>query len=145
MQSPKALYVKRCSQKFHKIHRKTPVLESLFLMKLQASKVRLWHRCFPVNFVKFQRTPFYRTPLDDCFLKFQHEVKKNHILLRHGYRFQQFLLKNERLQWYYINAVAVSERGKVILISVAPDYCLRYLNNKKIRWLFSNPCVTKIA
>ena len=27
-------------------------------------KKRLWHRCFPVNFVKFLRTPFfYRTPL----------------------------------------------------------------------------------
>ena len=22
-------------------------------------KKRLWHRCFPVNFVKFRRTPFY--------------------------------------------------------------------------------------
>ena len=22
-------------------------------------KKRLWHRCFPVNFVKFLRTPFY--------------------------------------------------------------------------------------
>ena len=35
-----------------------------FLIKLQASglqlylKKRLWHRCFPVNFVKFLRTPF---------------------------------------------------------------------------------------
>ena len=27
-------------------------------------KKRLWHRCFPVNFVKFLRTPFlHRTPL----------------------------------------------------------------------------------
>ena len=26
-------------------------------------KKRPWHRCFPVNFVKFLRTPFYRTPL----------------------------------------------------------------------------------
>ena len=25
-------------------------------------KKRLLHRCFPVNFVKFVRTPFYRTP-----------------------------------------------------------------------------------
>ena len=33
-------------------------------------KKRLWHRCFSVNFVKFLRTPFYRTPLDDCFLIF---------------------------------------------------------------------------
>ena len=33
------------------IHRKTPVPESLL-------KKRLWPRCFPVNFAKFQRTPF---------------------------------------------------------------------------------------
>ena len=27
-------------------------------------KKRLWHKCFPVNFVKFLTTPFfYRTPL----------------------------------------------------------------------------------
>ena len=27
-------------------------------------KKSLWHRCFPVNFMKFLRTPlFYRTPL----------------------------------------------------------------------------------
>ena len=25
-------------------------------------KKKLWHRCFPVNFVKFLRTHFYRTP-----------------------------------------------------------------------------------
>ena len=30
-------------------------------------KKRLWHRCFPVNFVKFFRTFFYRIPPDDCF------------------------------------------------------------------------------
>ena len=28
---------------------------------------KLWHRCFPVNFANFLRTPFFRTPLDDCF------------------------------------------------------------------------------
>ena len=33
--------------------------QSLFLIKLQALlKNRLWHKCFPVNFVKFSRTPF---------------------------------------------------------------------------------------
>ena len=31
-------------------------------------KKRPWHRCFPLNFAKFLRTPFfYRTPTDDCF------------------------------------------------------------------------------
>ena len=34
---------------------------SLFLIKLRSAtlfKKRLWHRCFPVNFAKFLRTPF---------------------------------------------------------------------------------------
>ena len=34
-------------------------------------KKKLWHTCFPVNFAKFLRTHFYRTPLDDCFLFMQ--------------------------------------------------------------------------
>ena len=37
-------------QKFLKIHRKTPVPATLL-------KRRPWHRCFPVNFAKFLRTP----------------------------------------------------------------------------------------
>ena len=42
----------RCSSKFCKIHRKT--LATLL-------KKRLWHRCFPVNFTKFLRTPFLQS------------------------------------------------------------------------------------
>ena len=50
-QPPDVFLKKRCSEKFRKIHRKTPVPESLFLIKLLA-------RCFPVTFTKFLRTPF---------------------------------------------------------------------------------------
>ena len=41
-------------------------------------KKRLWHRCFPANFAKFLRTPFFRTPPDDCFwpLPFANTWKK---------------------------------------------------------------------
>ena len=52
--------VKRCSWKFRKIHRKTPVPESLFF-SCNFIKMRLWLKCFPVNFVKFLRTPFLRS------------------------------------------------------------------------------------
>ena len=38
-------------------------------------KKRLWHRCFPVNFVKFLRTPFYKGPLDDCIWRSQRYCK----------------------------------------------------------------------
>ena len=53
--------------------------QSLFLIKLQPQPVtllkkRLWHRCFPVNFAIFPRTPFRSATLlkkrlwDMCFL-----------------------------------------------------------------------------
>ena len=34
-------------------------------------KKRLWHKCFPVNYAKFLRTTFYRTPPDGCFCKWR--------------------------------------------------------------------------
>ena len=37
-------------------------------------KKRPWHRCFPVIFVKFLRTTFYRTPPDDCFYTCNGEI-----------------------------------------------------------------------
>ena len=52
----------RCSEKFHKFQRKTPVLESLFnkVAGLQACnfiKKKLQRGCFPVKFTKLLRTP----------------------------------------------------------------------------------------
>ena len=54
---------KGVSQKFRKIHRKTPVPKSLFnkvagLRPVTSLKKEPWHRCFPVNFAKFLRAPF---------------------------------------------------------------------------------------
>ena len=53
----KKMFLKTC-----KIYRKTPVPESLFLIKdLRAATLltkRLWHRFFPVNFERLLRTPF---------------------------------------------------------------------------------------
>ena len=64
-QPPKMFCKKRCSQKYRKFHRKTPVLESLFnnIAGLQACdfiKKILQHRCFPMKFVKFLRTPILK-------------------------------------------------------------------------------------
>ena len=65
---------KRCSEKYCKIHRKTSVPGTLFLIKLQAwvcnlFKKRLWYRCFSVNFARFLRTRFFTEQLwtTDCF------------------------------------------------------------------------------
>ena len=43
--------------------------ESLFLRPATLLKKRLWHRCFPVNFAKFQRTPFFTEHLRWLLLK----------------------------------------------------------------------------
>ena len=54
-QSPEGILPKRYSKKFRKIHRKTPLAESLFNkfagVKLAILlKERLWRRCVPMNF-----------------------------------------------------------------------------------------------
>ena len=54
-QPPEVFCKKRCSQKFRKIHRKTPVPESLFKIFL--------------NFAKFLKHLFPRTRLGDCFFQ----------------------------------------------------------------------------
>ena len=73
--------------KFTRKHR----CQSLFFNKVGGLrpatllKKGLWHRCFPVNFKKFLRTPFfYRTPLVAVF-----ESGANH---RDCYNVWRFLL-----------------------------------------------------
>ena len=61
-------YKKSYSSKFHKIHRKTPVLESLF-NKVALLKRILWQRSFPLNFVKFLRTAFLQNTSGRLLLK----------------------------------------------------------------------------
>ena len=39
-------------------------------------KKRLWHRCFPVNFTKFQRSPFFTEHLWSLLLPQVRKVKK---------------------------------------------------------------------
>ena len=82
----------RCSQKFRKTYRKTPVPESPF--QLQASglqtllKKRLWRECFPVNFTKSLKATFLQSHLDDCFRFFFKLTQRG---------------KRERLQYRYFH------------------------------------------
>ena len=49
-------------------------------------KKRLWRRCFPVDFVKFLRTPFFTEHLRWLFL-----ILKNSYLNRGGFLFTYFI------------------------------------------------------
>ena len=75
-QPPYMFYKNRCSWKF----RLTPAT---------LLKKRIWHRCFPVNFVKFLRTPFLQNTSGRMLLKmFQNRNGKDKI-----YCYQKFQLK----------------------------------------------------
>ena len=57
---PEVFYKKKCSEKIRKIHRKTPVLESLFNKIVDVRP----EDCFHVNFANFFTKPFFvETPL----------------------------------------------------------------------------------
>ena len=58
----------RCSEKFCKFHRKIPVLESLQALAYNFIKKRLLHSCFPVEFARYLRTPFFTELLRWLFL-----------------------------------------------------------------------------
>ena len=57
----KEAVVQRCSVK--KVFLKVAGLRPATLLKK-----RLWHKCFPVNFVKFLRIPFLQNTSGGCFL-----------------------------------------------------------------------------
>ena len=79
-QPPEGFRKKGVLKKFHKIHLKTPVLESYFnsiscLRVVTILKKRLQHRCFQVNFMKFLRTPFLQNTSVICLtVSFHKEV-----------------------------------------------------------------------
>ena len=58
------------------VFRKKGVLRSFtkftgrYLRPATLLKKRLWHRCFPVNFAKFLKTPFLQNTSGDCFFLF---------------------------------------------------------------------------
>ena len=63
---PEVFYKKGVQKNFaKKIHKKTPVPECLFLIKLPATllKMRLWQRCFSVTLARFLRTPVFKEHL----------------------------------------------------------------------------------
>ena len=74
-QLPDMFYKKSCSQQFCNIHRKIPVLQSLFnkakvLKAYNFIKKRHQHRFFPVNIAKYLRKTFFTEHLQRLRLIF---------------------------------------------------------------------------
>ena len=95
--------------KFTKKH----LCQSLFFDKVVGLKSaillkkRLWPRCFPVDFAKFLRTPFYRTLLGDCFCFFTQCYL--HSLI---YTYLHLLVPTYVPLYYYTNLTKLIKYGK---------------------------------
>ena len=81
-------------------YRKTPVLESLFnkLAELKACnfiKKRLQHRCFPVKFAKFLRTPILKNICGRLLLK-EMNIMNNILKALLMYLFKELVLRMPR-------------------------------------------------
>ena len=63
------MFLNSCSKTFHKFYRKTLVMESIFNKVAGFIKKRIRHRCSPVKFTKFLRTPFFTEDLRWLLLK----------------------------------------------------------------------------
>ena len=83
-QPPEVFYVKGVLRNFHKTCRKH-LWQSLFFNKVAGIrpatllKKRLWHRYFPVSFMKFLRTPFLQTTSGQLHLNI-HISRKGNLL-----------------------------------------------------------------
>ena len=57
-------------------------------------KKRLWHRCFPVNFVKFLRTPFLQNTFRRLLLEIVRKAWLHDCLFNEAVRYQLILTRN---------------------------------------------------
>ena len=80
--------------------------QNLFSLKVAGLKKEPWHRCFPVNFVKFLRTPFLQNTSGGCFISLRIEGNrgkrnKSHFLKKIG-NFKVFLCwsRNGIYSWH---------------------------------------------
>ena len=95
-------------------------------------KKRLWHRCFPVNFVKFLRTPFLQNTSGRLLLK----LIFSRLPSKHYNHTMRWTLKNllkflTKLSWKFNNLLeAVVRRCSVEKVLLQIHLCLSPFFNK---------------
>ena len=113
----KQSFVKKRSQKFRTIHRKT-----------------LWHRCFPVSFAKILRTPFIiehlwwlllKLRLNDHYLTFPNQPLIDFAIEVHGNCFHEKVLTKSCSQIFLNLQKEVMQREPIITLVFLPKYKLK--------------------
>ena len=121
--------------------------QSLFFNQVEG---QLWHRCFPVNFTKFPRTPFLQNTsvwmlLNSDLIKV---FSKSLLVLRHIYWVwvafslitQIHFLKETNVAFgLHVLYIAISLASEILTIGTTKIYSKRYWT-KKLLSCFTVPC-----
>ena len=110
-------------------------------------KKRLWHWRFPVNFAKFLRTNFYRTPPGDCFCTFSKKYllctlsRFRLVQTRDYYLLQYFEVK--QMEAVFRRFSTCSAIKKRLQHRCFPGKCAKFSSEKhfsteQLRWLLLN-------
>ena len=118
---------------FHEIHikyvkKKTSTVKKKGIQKRPATllKKRLWRRCFPVNFVKFLKTPFLQDTSERLLL--QDRKEKRFFLRKQANSTKEYHIIREKYVNFYQNIVSNFSR----LLGVRPpDYSPEHVNTPR--------------
>ena len=96
-------------------------------------KKRLWHRCFPVNFVKFLRTPFFIERLWWLLLIFHVSTAYNIIVTFKGNFFRIIFPRSSQV---FVSCVLCGLLSKTILSQTVTYKILICLTNRLVHLAF---------
>ena len=125
-QPPEVLFKKGVLRNFAKFTGKH-LCQSFFFNKVAGLRHR-WHRCFPVNFVKFPTTLFYRTP--PVAASDQDSIVK--------------LSANNKLLVVIFTSFGVCSWSSSVLLSLFKKSVRSFISRLKRRVLSTSPCLILI-
>ena len=82
-------------------------------------KKRLWHRCFPVNFVKYLRTPFFTEHLRWLLLKFYNNYYNIFLKVKFILYFLTCIEVGHSLLNTILNGYTISDNKQNILANIS--------------------------
>ena len=95
-------------------------------------KKRLGHLCFPVNFAKFLKTTFYRTPLGNCFWFVNNSYAVSKFYFRNNFLFNIILPKRlTTTKWNYRILIPCTV---ITLLIFFWNSCSSFEDFKTIQW-----------
>ena len=112
-------------------------IKKVFLRPAILLKKRLWHRCFPVNFEKFLRTPFLTEHLRRLLIMETSNVRQD-ILLKRKRVWRFFVNKN-----FYIKGIINNGEKEKIIVSTKYFFFMFLKHAQRITEVAARRCFVR--